>query len=586
MKKMNNLAWMSAIALAGAMGFTACSSDDDTMQNVNPSFDGKSVKTQFAINVPRAAQQTRQTGAIVQEGTGNGFRGMQDVVIFSAKADPATSGTSLNNVALSETTIANDGLTENRKIYSDVTIPIRTTNFLFYGQATKGSNSTHAENGVLNLTTANATNVSGITGSLQVISANTTLADSDLITILNGISGVSGWSDTDHVGLKTAYTGFTSLKSGSAYSILKEVERLYNNLITIEATESQEPTDLISAIKTKISESFNIATDNSLTYKEISSTFPEDLGLPQGSAVLKCTSGVFSYEETSAIGAVDGLKHNTICYPAALYYRANTTLYASNNESVTWPTTLTNWNTETSWTNWTSTVSATTRTIALKDNINYAVALLKTTVKIGDGVTTLDDNAQSKGNQASNQQIPVKVGTGESATPSFNLTGVLIGGQPTKVDWQFLPTSNAERTYTIYDNVMNGTIGISNETTPNYTMVLDNLLNSSTEAEPSINIAIELQNNSGKDFYGIDGLVPAGGKFYLVAKLDMTDKTLAGVVKPHVFMQDYTTTANLTISSLKNAYVTIPDLRSAKLQLGLAVDLDWQAGLTFDVTIE
>jgi hypothetical protein len=117
-------------------------------------------------------------------------------------------------------------------------------------------------------------------------------------------------------------------------------------------------------------------------------------------------------------------------------------------------------------------------------------------------------------------------------------------------------------------------------------MVLDNLLNSSTDPEPSINIAIELQNNSGKDFYGIDGLVPNGGKFYLVANLDMTNKTLEGVSKPHVFMQDYTTTANLTIKSLKNAYVTIPDLRSTRLQLGLSVDLAWQAGLTFDVTIE
>ena len=577
---------MSAIALAGAMGFTACSSDDDTMQNVNPSFDGKSVKTQFAINVPRAAQQTRQTGAIVQEGTGNGFRGMQDVVIFSAKANPATSGTTLNNVTLSNNEIVNNELSNNQKIYSDVTIPIGTTNFLFYGQATKGQDVSNAANGVLTLNTTATNNVvSDITGNLQVISNNETLSNSDLITILNGISKVSGWSETDHVGLKTAYTGFTSLKSGSAYSILKEVERLYNNLITIEATESQEPTTLITAIKEEIKKSFNVATNNSLTYKT-ESTFPEDLGLPQGSAVLENTNGTFSYQASSAIGAINGLKPNTICYPAALYYRANTTLYASDNESVTWPTSLANWNNANSWTNWTNIVSATTRTIALKDNINYAVALLKTTVKIGKDVTTLDDNAQSKGNQASNQQIPVKVDTGESATPSFNLTGVLVGGQPTEVDWKFLPTSNAERTYTIYDNVMNGTIGISNETTPNYTMVLDNLLNSSTEAEPSINIAIELQNNSGKDFYGIDGLVPAGGKFYLVANLDMTNKTLDGVTKPHVFMQDYTTTANLTISSLKNAYVTIPDLRSAKLQLGLAVDLDWQAGLTFDVTIE
>ena len=53
-----------------------------------------------------------------------------------------------------------------------------------------------------------------------------------------------------------------------------------------------------------------------------------------------------------------------------------------------------------------------------------------------------------------------------------------------------------------------------------------------------------------------------------------------------VFIQDYTTTANFTINSLKNAYVTIPDLRASKLQLGLSVDLTWQNGLTFEVPID
>lgn len=51
-------------------------------------------------------------------------------------------------------------------------------------------------------------------------------------------------------------------------------------------------------------------------------------------------------------------------------------------------------------------------------------------------------------------------------------------------------------------------------------------------------------------------------------------------------MSDYKTTLNLTIKSLANAYNTIPDLRSTKLQLGLSVDLEWQAGIQFDVNIE
>ena len=50
------------------------------------------------------------------------------------------------------------------------------------------------------------------------------------------------------------------------------------------------------------------------------------------------------------------------------------------------------------------------------------------------------------------------------------------------------------------------------------------------------------------------------------------------------------TTANFKItadgtahtSSLQDAYVTLPDLRSSQLSFGLSVDLDWRPGLTFD----
>ena len=110
-------------------------------------------------------------------------------------------------------------------------------------------------------------------------------------------------------------------------------------------------------------------------------------------------------------------------------------------------------------------------------------------------------------------------------------------------------------------------------------------------------MAIELENNSNSDFYGVDGIILKGQKFYLVAKLGVNSGT-GSITWPNetyrypksgtqrVFMQDYTTTAKLNIKSLKNAYSTIPDLRSVELQLGLSVDLTWQSGLTFDVPIE
>ena len=104
-------------------------------------------------------------------------------------------------------------------------------------------------------------------------------------------------------------------------------------------------------------------------------------------------------------------------------------------------------------------------------------------------------------------------------------------------------------------------------------------------------IASELikRENNGDAFYGADGLVPKNGRFYLVGKLDPS--ATSGVTKPEgsrldrVFVQDHTTTANFTIKNLKNAYNCIPDLRAAGVNVGLAVDLSWQEGITFDVDI-
>ena len=109
----------------------------------------------------------------------------------------------------------------------------------------------------------------------------------------------------------------------------------------------------------------------------------------------------------------------------------------------------------------------------------------------------------------------------------------------------------------------------------------------SDATKDKIYIAVEFKNNSGADFYGDDGLVKDGATFYMVAQLDpgaTTGVTANG--RTSVFEQDYTTVANLTISSLAKAYNCIPDLRSTQLSLGLAVDLTWQDGIVFDVDFE
>ena len=229
---------------------------------------------------------------------------------------------------------------------------------------------------------------------------------------------------------------------------------------------------------------------------------------------------------------------------------------------------------------WTASVLPTTRSIAMRQNINYGVANLATTVKCG--AASLPDNTDLTVTDPSEF-----AGTVTVPDAGFTVTGLLIGGQPTKVGFDFQPTSNDAFDYTIYDKELTGIVAKNGvASTTDYTIDLPNDKGRGVADQNKVNVAIELTNNSVVAFRGADGIIPAGGKFYLVGQLNPDAKTIEDVTNPAVFMSDYKTTMNLNITSLKSAYNTIPDLRSTKLQLGLSVDLDWQAGLQFDVNID
>ena len=203
-------------------------------------------------------------------------------------------------------------------------------------------------------------------------------------------------------------------------------------------------------------------------------------------------------------------------------------------------------------------VGLATRSIALVNPINYAVARL---------------DVKAKANQATlKDQINNDVAVGSN----FPVTGVLIGGQK-QVDWEFKPVGGtAEKT--IYDSQLAESFILSSSSTYpeafNHTLVLE------TAPDADIHVALEFQNNSGNAFRGYDGdLIPNGCKFYLVGKLEV-DNT------KKVFEQDKITTASFNIKSLKGAYNVVPDLRLPALELGLSVNLEWSAGESFDVNIE
>lgn len=599
MKKLSSFFLMGTVALAGLGVMSSCSSDDLGNDSTTNPGETKAVKTQFALNIPRANGGTRMSDVNTQ--AKQNFLGMQDIRMYSFSGNPTSTSTSTATFALAE--IAS-GITADAssKIYSDVSVPVGTTHFLFYAHAPQGT--TDADKfakGVLTFTapTTDATATSGISAALVAVKGTDATSQTALLNILNGVAGVNGWATAGATSeLGKLYAKYTSAKAGSANSIRLTLQSLYNNLGGIVTGANTGAQIVAKAIRAKIAESFTATTGTdgyvTLEYKEGSpySTYPNNINLPDGAVQLSFdATNKFTYAATSSLTGIQNLNASNISFPASIYYFQSSDLAATAKEldSNEWPTTTTNWTAATApWlkdaTNlangWTSDVKATTRSIAMCQNINYGVANLATTVKCG--AASLPDNTDLTVTDPSEF-----AGTVAVPTEGFTVTGLLIGGQPTKVGFDFQPASNDAFDYTIYDKELTGIVAKNGvASTTNYTIVLPNVKGRGVADQNKVNVAIELTNNSGVAFRGADGIIPAGGKFYLVGQLNPDAKTIEGVTNPAVFMSDYMTTMNLTITSLKSAYNTIPDLRSTKLQLGLSVDLDWQAGLQFDVEIK
>ncbi|MDY3967160.1 MAG: hypothetical protein SO028_01980 [Prevotella sp.] len=601
MKKLSSFFLMGTVALAGLGVMSSCSSDDLGNDSTTNPGETKAVKTQFALNIPRANGGTRMSDVNAQ--AKQNFLGMEDIRMFSFNAAPAAGSTSTATFTLAN---IKSGISEtaSSKIYSDVSVPVGTTHFLFYAHAPQGT--TDADKfakGVLTFTapTTDATATSGISAELVKLKGTDETSPAALLGILNGVAGVTGWADAGaDTKLGMLYANFVKAKAGSANSIRLTLQSLYNSLGGVITSSNTAEKELAEKIRTQIAGSFTIATGTdgyvTLTYNNtnVHSNYPNNINLPDGAVELSFAEATkkFYYAATSGLTGLSALDAAKICFPSAIYYFQSSDLAATAMEldASQWPTTTSKWVNESApWlsatstleTGWTSDVKATTRSIAMRKNINYGVANLVTTVKCG--AASLPDNTGLAVTDPSEFADEVAV-----PAAGFPVSGLLIGGQPTKVGFNFQPATDDAFNLTIYDNALPTGIAAKNgaASTPNYTIVLPNDKGRTATDQNKVNVAIELTNKTDKPFRGIDGIIPVGGKFYLVGQLDPKNHNVTGVSNPAVFMSDYKTTLNLNITSLKSAYNTIPDLRSTKLQLGLSVDLEWQAGILFDVNIE
>lgn len=703
MKKYFNFALLSAIALTGTIGFTACSSSDDVaaVEN-NPTYDPVkgTVKSQFVLNIASNVKTTRSGATTVQAG-GENFRGIDNTLLFAFKTsgkgfvDATIAGAAAANrydlgtvAAAGSLNNKNDESAKSHRIL-ELAMPTGTDAMLFYGKAIKASTDKDEEVGKVTYSIP-ASTATGFSFALNNrVGDNATKyehAAQILAAIMTKIVNVSGtytvvkadypsWSGNDgdvltsnwknlnktdlgrelspleeilYKAFKTLTTyGANELRGGSAHAIHTTVKDLYSVTIKVASATPTSPYEelakhLAQQINTQITNFFTSSENEAITgfkgvdgiksamgtswnndWNDVVSTdiskdnsgFPTTFNLPEGAAQLEYTASTntFSHKHpgTSLLDKSTTTQPTAYTFPAELMYYCNSGLRTSNTEKTDakFPNGVTNWDTEAQWTTngWESgsnVVTSATRATAMTKNVNYGVAMLKTTVQIKEGVSALEDNRKALNPGEENKSF-------SPANINFTWTGVIIGGQPASVDWQFLPTTTGFDKL-VYDNHVAGLVAgtavpttAGQTSTPNYTILFDNYI--ASETQNKVRVALQFVNN-GDDFWGRDNLVRKGQTFYLVAELDPGTKDVTwdsyyqipplnasgiSTKTPRVFIQDYMTTATFSFfandaahtSSLQNAYVTLPDLRSSQLSFGLSVDLDWRTGMSFDVDL-
>lgn len=293
---------------------------------------------------------------------------------------------------------------------------------------------------------------------------------------------------------------------------------------------------------------------------EVTVNYPRNINLPDGAAALRWTGDKFEPQmQTTTLDDINSVSR--FVYPPALYYFVDSEIrtstatlnYVNFLSTTTWAAFLT--------ANFPGQfINATTRTVAVKDPLQYAVAHL--TMEVKAGAESLEYGA------GNTKTIPIS---------DLKLKGVIIGGQRS-VGYDFKPISNSLYDVNfVYDSQVSGPLNTAGETY--HTLALQ-----SYDGE-DVNIILEFEYSAEgtEGFRCLNGYVYPGTRFYLVGVLTpslgvpptgLTAEEKAELQK-RVFTQDYTTTIKMTVNSLENAYNVLPSLLSNSLEIGVMITPQW-----------
>lgn len=592
------------------MALAGCQRQDEvTVSEPAPSY----VLADLALSLPASSASTRLSADVVQA-EGQTFRGIQKLTLIpfskqgKVEKDDRPSYYSGFDSYIDRTTPAlKEDFDPRFRYYDKVYLMNGVASFLTYGQATAASDN-KAINGSLiskvagekasipDRLTVTAGDLSfeletiynemDAEGKLIIPEEAQAIADY-LTTIANAKVTVDGneysWSDTYSVNatlwglyysfISTLPAGKYGVIAGSAANVKAYVDELYTKLQELlnqdeNFGDGSVPGAIAAEIQSKISS--NTVLD---TYER----YPENRNLPDGAAVLQWgkktdnTYGFIPKVQTTNTANVSSMNRYT--YPAELYYYGNSLIKTSNDEVP-----ATSYSGKTTWESVVSSlyksgsvVSSNTKAVAIVDPMQYAVARLQGTVQVEPSISTYLLDAEET-------QVPL---TNGSNNPSFKVTGLIVSGQY-PVNFDFTPKydgASEDNEHFVYDSNLssNPMYLTTTVTAPFYTLVMQ------THDFEDVTVILELENNSGKDFRGENGIVYNGTKFYLAGKVVFSDGDANSVatseqddVSCRVFTQDHTTILNMKVKSLAKAYNVMPNIQSGRLEVGVEINLKWE----------
>lgn len=161
MKKYSIYAFMSAIALTGAVGFSSCSSSKDDVGEVSPGYNPNTNEAlvEFVFNVAPGANHasTRQTADATQayaltDMSGDKFRGIEDAHVMCFKGGDdgkfliTTPATADKDFDMARVAASNSLNKDKSTRVLEMSLPINTNKMVFYGRAITDASATDYKN--------------------------------------------------------------------------------------------------------------------------------------------------------------------------------------------------------------------------------------------------------------------------------------------------------------------------------------------------------------------------------------------------------------------------------------------------------